>query len=374
MASTNKNLSQVLSVIDNINPYASTLSEGCLSIVDAWIDTGSYALNAIISGSLYKGIPSGRIVGLAGPSGCGKTLLINKIIGNFQKLDPENWAIVFDTENAEDAGSASSVGADPTRIKHVPVETVGECRDQLFKILDSIIENKLQGKFIIAIDSLGNLAGDKEMTDAEKGSNAVDMGTRARSIKSMLRVITLKAAKAKTTILFSNHTYDDPTAMYASAVQNQSGGKGPMYMASVLVQLALRREKNKDDFANEEILAAAKDVGGITMRALTPKNRFIPPMLETEVYLNFKTGLNRYSGLFELAKGLEVITGSKTYECDGHKLGFRKQLEKKYKVWDTIIMPKLEEKLIKEFAFSNVNDIIAESDVDYVDEDTEADE
>lgn len=353
----------VLSGIDKINPDAQVLSSSPLSMVGEWIDTGSYALNGIISGSVYRGVPLGRIVGLVGPSGCGKTLMINKIIGNFQRRDPERWALVFDSESAEDAFSAASVGADPSRIKHIPVHTVTECRNQIYKTLDSIIENKLEGKFIIAIDSLGNLAGDKEVKDAADGKDAVDMGTRARMIKSMLRVITFKAARARTTVLFSNHIYSDPAAMYASAVKGQSGGEGPIYMASVLVQLGFRREKNDKLHADDAILAAAKDVGGITMRALTTKNRFIPGMLETELYLNFKTGLDKYSGLFDLARGLDVITGDRTYEFDGQKLGFRKNIEGNAELWDSTLLPALDKKMQEEFAFScasSIEDLEAE--------------
>ena len=73
----------VFKELDKINTDGALLSENALSVVDSWIDTGSYALNAIVSGSLYKGIPEGRVVGFAGPSGCGKTLMSTKIIGNF---------------------------------------------------------------------------------------------------------------------------------------------------------------------------------------------------------------------------------------------------------------------------------------------------
>jgi RecA/RadA recombinase len=291
--------------------------------------------------------------------------MINKVIGNFQKVDDERWGIVFDSEIAVDAQSAASVGADPTRIKHVPVNTVNECRNQILKFLDRIIANNLEGKFIMAIDSLGNLAGTKELADAAKGSDATDMGTRAKNIKSMLRTITYRAARAKTTILFSNHIYNDPTSMFPTLIKNQSGGEGPIYMASVLIQLGFKREKNEKDFEREELLAASKKVGGITMHALTAKNRFVPPLLTTDIYLNFKTGLDQYSGLFELARGLGVIDGSKTYELiheDGtrDKLGYRKNFEREPKIWEETILPILEKRVLEEFRFSSAADAIEE--------------
>ena len=65
-----KDIEDAMDSINTINPYASYLNESTLSSVEDWIDTGSMVLNAIISGSLYKGVPKGRVVQLAGPSQC----------------------------------------------------------------------------------------------------------------------------------------------------------------------------------------------------------------------------------------------------------------------------------------------------------------
>ncbi len=341
----------VFKELDKINTDGALLSENALSVVDSWIDTGSYALNAIVSGSLYKGIPEGRIIGFAGPSGCGKTLMSTKIIGNFQRKDPANWGIVFDSEIALDAATARALGADPDRIKHYPVNSVLGVRNQALMVLNQIITKGLHGKFIIVIDSLGNLGGGKEIADAEDDKSAADMGLRAKDMKSMLRTLTYKAAKAKTTILFTNHTYANPAAMYPSAVENQSGGSGPIYMASLLIQLGFKREKNEKDFEDEKIIAVAKKVGGITMHALTVKNRFIPQMLTTDLYLNFKTGLDKYSGLFDMAKAMGVIEGDISYTINGKPLGRRKSFERDPEVWEKVILPELEIAVNKEFAF-----------------------
>ena len=294
-------LDKAFQKLDKLNPDATYLSESGLSTVEDYVDTGCMVLNSIISGSLYGGVPKGRITGFSGPSMTGKTYIINKILGNAQRAG--YIPVVFDTEIAVDEQSASGVGLDPEKTKYVPVNTVGECRNQIFALLDGIEQNNLQGKFIISIDSLGNLAADKEVEDAEKGKAAMDMGMRAKSLKSMMRLLTYKAARTGTTILFSNHTYDDPSAMFPTLVKNQSGGKGPVYLASVLVQLASRNEKQDSGNQDDEMLPEANKFSGATLRALTVKNRFIPPFLECEMYLNFKTGLDKYSGLKDVAVG-----------------------------------------------------------------------
>ena len=50
------------------NQYASKVSEGMLGSVNEYIDTGSYILNALISGSIHKGLPSNKITAFAGES------------------------------------------------------------------------------------------------------------------------------------------------------------------------------------------------------------------------------------------------------------------------------------------------------------------
>jgi hypothetical protein len=40
--------------------------------VKKWIDTGSYALNALLSGSIFKGFPANKIVGYIGLESTGK--------------------------------------------------------------------------------------------------------------------------------------------------------------------------------------------------------------------------------------------------------------------------------------------------------------
>jgi RecA/RadA recombinase len=344
-----KNLQDVFEVLDE-TPYATFLSENTLSNVDTWYDTGSYALNAIISGKIKDGgVPKGRVVIFAGETGTGKTLLINKILGLAQKqgINP----VIFDSEFAVDAESAKNVGLDPVNTKYVPVETVESLRNCLSKFLDKVIENKMQGKFIISIDSLGNLSSEKEQQDILKDKSAADMGSRAKGIKSLLRTLTLKAGQAGVTVLISNHTYSDPVALYPSLIKNQSGGSGPLYMASVIVQLAKKNEKVESD--DDEILPEAKNYAGATLRALTTKNRFVPPFLETSLYLNFLNGLDKYSGLFDMAvnHGIIMQTGSTYTMPDGSKLGYKKNFINE-KFYEDIILPELEKILCEKYRYS----------------------
>lgn len=347
-------IADAFKVLENLNPSAKSLDDGSLSSVNEWIDTGSYALNAIISGSLYGGVPMGRLTGFVGPESCGKTLMANKIMANAQKKGM--YVAYFDTEGALDEATAKRLGCDTSKIKHVPSEITEQCRNEIVQFLNSIIANNLHGQVLLVIDSLGNLITTQEKKKIDEGSDTVDMGNRARQLKSLMRAITHAAAKANCPVVFTNHIYDDPSQLHPSAIKKQAGGSGPLYMASVTVQMAKKTEKaedSKNKDANSETTILSKGINGLTLRALTTKNRFVTPFLEIEMYLNFRTGLNKYSGLLEMAEGYGVIEKQgHRYSFDGESLGFFKDFKDSEEVWKKI-MPKLEAKLQTELCFKN---------------------
>ena len=90
------------------------------------------------------------------------------------------------------------------------------------------------------------------------------------------------------------------------------------------------------------------------------KNRFVPPFLECEVYLNFKRGLDKLSGLKEMAvnHGVVIQNGS-TYALPGaegkedKKLGYYKNWKDDEALWNDTILPALEEKLLANYKYSD---------------------
>ena len=74
-----------------------------------------------------------------------------------------------------------------------------------------------------------------------------------------------------------------------------------------------------------------------------------------EMYLNFKTGLDKYSGLREMAinHGALIQNGSTYSLPDGGKLGYFKNWCKNTEIWDEKILPILEEKLQTAFKYGS---------------------
>jgi hypothetical protein len=140
--------------------------------------------------------------------------------------------------------------------------------------------------------------------------------------------------------------------MYPELVKKQSGGSGPVYLASLLVQLATRNEKI-DKNEDQEAIGVAHNVSGVTLSAMTVKNRFVPPFLKAELYNNFRTGLSRYAGLADMAIAMGVVTGDKTYTLGTDKIGYRKNWENDTEFWDKKALPLLEKAFKEKVCYGN---------------------
>ena len=74
-------LKSVIKRIDNRN--ATIADSGIYSDVTGFINTGTLLLNALFSGSMFKGIPDNKITMVAGPEGVGKSFMLLSIISSF---------------------------------------------------------------------------------------------------------------------------------------------------------------------------------------------------------------------------------------------------------------------------------------------------
>ena len=358
-----KLLDKALSDLNDINPDASFLDESALSNVTDWIDTSCYALNAIISGSLFGGIAVGRVSGFVGPNSTGKTLIMNQIMANAIKKGYK--PIYFDSENALDRITAHRLGCDVSKIKHVPIEFIEDCKHQLTVLLTKMIDANIKKKAIIFIDSLGGLKTKKEYEDAMEGSSATDMGSRAKHITSLINIATSRAAKAEVPIVFSNHIYENPGQMHPTMIKTSSGGLKPLYLASLLVQLSTTGEKI-EKAKGDKVLASklSTNLSGVNIRALTTKNRFVIPFLETSMELNYKSGLHKYSGLLDMAVAYGLITreGARC-SMGAEKLGYASSFELDPNFWEGDMLKRLDAEIKKDLSYSNANDSIV-SEVD----------
>lgn len=352
-----KDILSALAEIDSVNPYATFLNESSLSNIDGFIDTGSMVLNAIISGSVYGGVPKGRLTQFAGPSSTFKSGFVQQIMANAQK--DGLTVVIFDSENAIDHESAANLGLDISKVKHVPSTTLEGCRNAIYKFLTGVKEKGLEGKFLIAIDSVANMQSEMELTRMDKESVSADMGSFAKAVKSLLKTCINMSTLTKTTIIMTNHVHDNPAQMFPSIEQNISGGKAAYYLPTVTVQLARKLVADDDGkTVDSKLTVGQKKYSGVVIRALTTKNRIIQQYLEGEMYLSFSKGLNKYYGLAEIMRGMGVIElNGKIYsDWEGKKLGFLKAWRSDKDLWDKRLIPELEKRIKKHWSYGNLKD------------------
>ena len=123
------------------NEYATLVSEGVeAGDVDSFIDTGSYTLNALLSGSINGGMPSNKITAIAGEAATGKTFFALGIVKAFLDKNKDAGVIYFESESALTKDLVENRGVDSTRMVVVPVATVQEFRHQSIKVIDKYFE------------------------------------------------------------------------------------------------------------------------------------------------------------------------------------------------------------------------------------------
>ena len=330
------------SVVKEIgNEYATLAVDGIeAGDVNSYIDTGSYIFNALLSGSIYGGLPSNKITALAGESATGKTYFAMGIVKTFLDANPDAGVIYFESESAITKELIVNRGIDADRMVIFPVSTVQEFRHSVLKILDSYLtQNEADRKpLFLCLDSLGMLSTTKEMEDTAEGKETRDM-TRAQVLKAAFRVMTLKLGRAKVPMLVTNHTYDVVGSMFPQ--KEMGGGSGLKYAASTIVYLSKKKEKD------------GTEVIGNIIHCKNHKSRLTVENKMVDVKLTYDKGLDRYYGLLELAEKHGVFKKVSTrFELpDGSKQFGKTILNDPTTYFTEDIMNQLEEAAQKEFKY-----------------------
>lgn len=277
----------LMNSIKEFSPFADTIDKSESATTKEWIHTGSYILNAVMSGSLRKGFPSNRGITLAGESGAGKTFLCMNFAKELQK---RNYKIIYlDTEGAIGLDMMESFGIDVKNFVHTPVSDLLKLKSIVTNIISKLKAAKIAKqelpKVAIFLDSLGMLASSKELDDALKSSDKRDM-SKAQMVRSFFRLVSSDLTTLGIPLIITNHIVTDIGSMFPQFTQ--SGGLGIMYSASIT--LSMTKAKLKDDKGD----ATAQTGVIVTLKA--EKNRFAKPE-KARIHIHYKRGMNPYIGL-----------------------------------------------------------------------------
>jgi RecA/RadA recombinase len=306
-----------------------------------YIDTGSYILNALLSGSIYGGVPDNKVTAFAGESATGKTFFVLGIVRAFLDKNPDGAVVYYDTEAAVTKSMMSSRGIDTARVIIAEPDTIQKFKTHALKLIEAYEKQPADKRppMMFVLDSLGLLSTSKEMEDSLEGKDVRDM-TKSQVIKAAFRVLTLKLAKVKIPMLITNHVYE----VVGSYVPTKeiSGGSGLKYAASTIAMLSKKKEKDGDG-----------EIIGNQIKIKTFKSRLSKENQDATVLLTYNKGLDRYYGLLELAEKYEIMKKVSTrYELpDGRKV-FGKEINTNPELYFTEeILARLEECAKKEFSY-----------------------
>jgi len=337
-----------------------------------YIDTGIYMLNALLSKSIMKGgVAKNRFTVFAGEETVGKSYLCYNIAKNAQK---EGYNVIYiDTEFSIELSELDDFGIDTSEDKFMLIRSnkVEDLKVMITQFLDQLKESKLKGidisKTIIFLDSIGQLASNKEVADAIEGKHKVDM-SRAKAIKSLFRIITSDLGFLDIPLVATNHIYMSQD-LFPKAIQ--SGGKGVDYSASTIVYLTKAKLKTGEE--DEMDIGAS----GIVVTAIARKNRNAKPK-KIKFEINHTSGTNKHKGLeyfctpenfdkvgiAKVKENVDKKTGEVTYVPGGTKW-FVKHLNKSFyekqlftaNVFTDEVLKSLEPIIAEYFSYANQDEI-----------------
>ena len=348
---------------------AQTIDESTFAKVTEFLDSGSYAINRVLTGDIHKGFPVGRVTTLFGLSQSGKSLIAANTIVNALKNNQVDVVYIFDSEGGTLVDFFKKHDVDLSKINHIPVASIEQCSVKMLQVYDELVkarqeylddpENNDNIRALCVLDSYGALAADKLVNDAvNKDKTAMDMGLGAKLKNNMMRGLMMRVVQSNATLLVINHAYQDPGAMFTSKIQNMAGGKGIEFASHVILQCEKLFVKSTDTDFLTGLESNDDEVGfykGNKLKFFTVKNRVCKPMFTAQVYLDFNSGISKYDGLIADAVKfgfLQEVRGG--YVCPSYsdkKITY-KDLVKNDDIWATFL-EKFNEKSKTVMEYSN---------------------
>ena len=267
-----------------------------------WISTGNYALNYLISGDFFKGVPLGKVTVFAGESGAGKSYICS---GNIIKHAQEQgiYVVLIDSENALDKAWLEALGVDISEDKLLKLnmamiddvaKTINEFMTE-YKSMDATDRPKV----LFVIDSLGMLLTPTDVNQFEAGDLKGDMGRKPKALTALVRNCVNMFGNYNVGLVCTNHTFASQDMFDPD--DKISGGQGFVYASSIVV--AMKKLKLKEDEDGNKV----SDVLGIRSACKIMKTRYAKPFETVQVKIPYSTGMAPTSGLVDMFEKMGVL-------------------------------------------------------------------
>jgi recombination protein RecA len=245
------------------------------------------------------GLPDGRIVEVYGNESAGKTTICLQFIAQCQA--DGNLAAFIDAEHALDPNQAQILGVDVNNLVIAQPNSGEEALDTAIALVDSGAVS------LIVIDSVAALVPRAEL-EGDMGDS--HMGLQARLMSQAMRKLVGRCENNKCTVVFINQIREKIGIMYGSN-ETTTGGRALRFFASL--RLDVRRK-----FV-QGVPTDAKQVGHwMTIKAV--KNKVGSPFQETDVYLDYSEGIDKFGDLVKYCKDMGVIEGTTWLKFEGENI------------------------------------------------------
>ena len=268
-----------------------------------WISTGNYALNYLISGDFFKGVPLGKVTVFAGESGAGKSYICS---GNIIKHAQEQgiYVILVDSENALDESWLHALGVNTSeekllKLNMAMIDDVAKTISEFMKEY-KIMSQEERPKVLFVIDSLGMLMTPTDLNQFEAGDLKGDMGRKPKALTALVRNCVNMFGSYNVGLVATNHTYASQDMFDPD--DKISGGQGFIYASSIVV--AMKKLKLKEDEDGNKV----SDVLGIRSACKIMKTRYAKPFETVQVKIPYSTGMAPTSGLVDMFEKMGVLS------------------------------------------------------------------
>lgn len=269
-----------------------TLADSKIFTKKDMVPTTVPMINVALSGTVDGGITPGLTM-LAGPSKHFKTGFALLLASAFLKKYPDGIILFYDSEFGTPQDYFKTFKIPFDSVVHTPITDIEELK---FDIMSQMKELGRNDHVMIVIDSIGNLASKKEVEDALEGKSVADM-TRAKQLKSLFRMITPHLTLKDIPMIVVNHTYME-IGMFPKAIVG--GGTGSYYGSDNI--WILGRQQDKD----------GTEIAGYHFVINIEKSRYVKEKSKIPITVSFEGGINRWSGLLDVALDGGYIVKPKT--------------------------------------------------------------
>jgi len=277
------------------------------------------------------------------------------------------FCVLLDTEAALDEKWLHNLGVDTSedkllKINIAMIDDVAKLISDFMKDYKSKYDSTSydeRPKVLFVIDSLGMLMTPTDVQQFSSGDLKGDFGRKSKALLSLVRNCVNMFGEYEIGLLVTNHSYASQNIFSPDPVI--SGGSGPIFAASIVIGMQKLKLKEDDD-GNK-----TTDVKGIRSICKVMKTRYNKPFESVEIKIPWETGMDKFSGLFDLfqRKGLFVQDGKKWKYTD------KSGVEHKYfekRIPDSLLELMMDEWVEPEHNTAQNSEIIDDDVSEYTDE------